>query len=794
MRDRFFRFVLDHPIVVILLSVLLVFGAAKKAPDYLMSFKSDYRVFFSEENPQLTAFETMQNVYSKTDNVAFIVSPKDGNVFKPDTLAAIYELTELSWQIPFSTRVDSLTNFQHTWSEEDDLIVEDLVLDPTTISTEDMPRIKEVAISEPMLLNKLVSPSGHVTVVNVTVQLPGENPIVEIPQAVSKVREIKDNFIAAHPDLEVRLSGMVMMNNSFSEAAMNDQTTLVPLMFLIVIVGMIILLRTISGTIATVVIILFSILSTLGLAGWSGMFMTGPSASAPTMILTLAVADCVHILTTMFYEMRRGVEKRQAITDSLRINFQPIFLTSATTAIGFLSLNFSDSPPFRDLGNMVAVGVMLAFVFSVTVFPAILRLLPMKVKQLEEGQNDTMHKLADFVIGKRRVLLPGMAAIMAAFILLVPLNKLNDDFVQYFDETVPFRQATDYMRDNLSGMTTMEIAIETNESSGINDPGVLKTVGDLTDWLRAQPETDHVNSISDTLKRLNKNMHGDDQSFYTLPTDRELSAQYLLMYELSLPYGLDLNNQLNVDKSSTRLITTFQNLTSTEQIELEERIYNWVAENAPQYKVSIASPTLMFAHIGQRNIYSMLLGTSVALVLISILLGFALRSVKFGLISLIPNLAPAAMGFGLWYLIDGQIGLALSVVAGMTLGIVVDDTVHFLSKYLHARRDRGKGPQEAVGYAFGSVGRALWITTFVLFAGFMVLAQSSFKVNADMGLLTGLTIVIALIVDFLFLPPLLMKLDKSAEPSTETNATSDNTTHSDNTKKGDDNESVNQPA
>lgn len=795
MRDRFFRFVLDHPFVVILLSVLFVFGAAKKAPDYLMSFKSDYRVFFSEENPQLTAFESMQKVYSKSDNVAFIISPKDGNVFKQETLAAIYELTEESWQVPFSTRVDSVTNYQHTWSEEDDMIVEDLVLDPADITAEDLPRIKEVATSEPLLVNKLVSPSGHVTVVNVTVQLPGVDPIVEVPQVVTKVRELKDNFVATYPDHEVRLSGMVIMNNSFSESAMGDQQTLVPLMFLIVIVGMIILLRTFTGTIATVVVIMLSILSTLGLAGWSGLFMTGPSASAPTMILTLAVADCVHILTTMFYEMRRGVEKRQAISDSLRINFQPIFLTSATTAIGFLSLNFSDSPPFRDLGNMVAVGVMLAFVFSVTVFPAILRLLPMKVKQMEEGQNDTMHKLADFVIGKRRLLLPGMAAIMAGFILLVPMNKLNDDFVQYFDQTVPFRQATDYMQDNLSGMATMEISIETNESSGINDPNVLKTVGDLTDWLRAQPETDHVNSISDTIKRLNKNMHSDDQSYYNLPTERELSAQYLLMYEMSLPYGLDLNNQLNVDKSSTRVIATFQNMTSTEQIELEERIYGWFAENAPQYEVSIASPNLMFAHIGQRNIYSMLIGTSVALVLISILLGFALRSVRFGLISLIPNLAPAAMGFGLWFLIDGQIGLALSVVAGMTLGIVVDDTVHFLSKYLHARRDRGKDTKAAVDYAFASVGRALWITTFVLFAGFMVLAQSTFKVNADMGLLTGLTILIALVVDFLFLPPLLMKLDKSKEPSTETNNSStDNTANSDNTIKGDNNESVKQPA
>lgn len=787
MRERFFRIVLNHPFLVILLSVLFVVGATAGAKNLV--FKSDYRVFFSEENPQLTAFESMQKIYSKSDNVAFIISPEDGNVFKPDTLAAIYEITDESWQVPYSTRVDSITNYQHTWSEEDDMIVEDLVLDPEAISDADMPRIKSIATSEPLLVNKLISSEGHVTVVNVTVQLPGENPVVEVPEVVSKVREIRDNFIAAHPDMKVHLSGMVMMNNSFAEASINDNATLVPIMFAVVIFGMIFLLRTFSGTFATVIVIFFSIFATMGLAGWTGFFLTGPSSSAPIMILTLAVADCVHILTTMFYEMRRGVEKRKAIADSLKINFQPIFLTSATTAIGFLSLNFSDSPPFRDLGNMVAAGVMLAFIFSVTVFPAILRLLPMTVKQIEEDESDTMHQLADFVIGKRRVLFPAMAAIMIGIVMLVPLNKLNDDFVKYFDQTVPFRQATDYMQDNLSGMATMEISIETGESSGINDPVLLKTIGDLTDWLRAQPETDHVNSISDTIKRLNKNMHGDDESYYKLPTDRELSAQYLLMYEMSLPYGLDLNNQLNVDKSSTRVTATFKNMTSTEQIELESRIYSWFENYAPQYDVAIASPNLMFAHIGQRNIYSMLIGTSIALILISILLGFALRSVKFGFISLIPNLAPAAMGFGVWFLIDGQIGLALSVVAGMTLGIVVDDTVHFLSKYLHARRERGKDTHAAVGYAFGSVGRALWITTFVLFAGFMVLAQSSFKVNADMGLLTGLTILIALIVDFLFLPPLLMKLDKSETPVAE-----DNTTDSETMIEGDENEPVNQPA
>lgn len=764
MRNRLFRTVLDYPILVILFTTALVVAAAMGAQNLV--FKSDYRVFFSEENPQLKAFEAMQKVYNKSDNVAFVLAPEDGKVFTPQALAAVYQLTEEAWQVPYSTRVDSITNFQHTRAEEDDMIVEDLVLDPEAITQADMPRLKAIALGEPQLYKKLISPDAHVTVVNITVQLPGENPVVEVPEVVSKAREMKAAFEAANPGIKVYLSGIVMMNNSFAESSLNDNATLVPLMFGVVILAMILLLRTFSGTFATVIIIAFSIVTTMGMAGWTGFYLTGPNASAPTMILTLAVADCIHILTTMFYEMRHGVKKEQAILDSLRINYQPILLTSVTTAIGFLSMNFSDSPPFRDLGNMVAFGVMMAFVFSVTVFPAMLQLLPIKVQQIEDGDKDLMQKLSEFVISKRRVLLPAMAAGMIALISFLPNNTLNDDFVKYFDTSVPFRQATDFMQDNLSGMTTLEIAVDTGESSGINNPNFLAVLGQFSDWLRIQPEVDHVNTLSDTLKRLNKNMHGDDEAYYKLPADQELSAQYLLLYEMSLPYGLDLNNQLNVDKSATRLIVTLQNMTSNELIGVEERIQQWFTLNAPTYKVDVASPNLMFSHISQRNIESMLVGITVALILISVLLGIALRSLRFGLISLLPNLAPAAMGFGLWFLIDGQVGLGLSVVAGMTLGIVVDDTVHFLSKYLHARRDRGKTSKAAVGYAFGSVGKALWVTTLVLVAGFMVLAQSSFKINADMGLLTALTILIALIVDFLFLPPLLMKLDDDGSVNT----------------------------
>jgi len=765
MRNKLYNFVGKNPFWVILIcltfTVLAGMGAQK------LEFKNDYRVFFSEENPQLTAFESMQKIYAKSDNVSFVVAPKDGNVFTKQHLSALKGLTKASWQVPYSTRVDSVTNFQYTYAEEDDMIVEDLVMSTKGLTSDKLEKIKQIAISEPLLVNKIISTTGHVSVVNVTVQLPGIDPMVETPEVAKSVRAIQAKFLAENPEIDIYLSGMIMMNTSFGESSISDGSTLIPLMFLVVIVTIGLLLRTITGTVSTVLIIIMSIATTMGLAGWLGFYLTGPSSSAPTMIMTLAVADCIHILTSMFYEMRQGADKRTAIARSIKINLQPIFLTSVTTAIGFLSMNFSDSPPFRDLGNLVAIGVMLAFVFSVTVFPALLTVLPVRVKKQSEKKKDIMAKLADFVIAKRKVLLPLTSVFIIASVMFIPNNELNDDFVKYFDESVPYRAATDFMQENLSGMMVVEISVKTGQSSGINDPKYLRSVSDFSDWLRDRPETDHVNTITDTLKRLNKNMHGDDPSWYKLPDSQEMSAQYLLLYEMSLPYGLDLNNQLDVDKSSSRIVATFKNMTSNELINVEQEMIAWFAKHAPQYEVDFASPSLMFAHIGQRNITSMLIGTVLALILISILLGVALKSWRFGLISLLPNLAPAAIAFGLWGILSGQVGLGLSVVIGMTLGIVVDDTVHFLSKYIHARREKNATAEQAVHYAFDNVGRALWITTFVLVAGFTVLAQSSFKMNADMGFLTALTIFIALVVDFLFLPPLLILLDKSKHKSKE---------------------------
>ncbi|RDE22778.1 RND family transporter [Motiliproteus coralliicola] len=765
--DAFYRQLLRFRLLVVLVAIGLVLAAAFGAQKLV--FKSDYRVFFGKENPQLKNFERMQKTFAKSDNALFILAPQDGNVFSPEVIEAMAWLTEQSWQLPYSTRVDSITNFQHTYAEEDDMIVEDLVFDPEALDDAEVQRIRQIALNEPLIVNRLLSPDARVAAVNVNVQLPGINLVEEVPEVVVGVRALRDQLVERYPQIDVYLSGMVMMNNTFAEASLNDSATLVPLMFLAVILLIGILVRTIGGLVATLVIIITSIAGAMGLAGWYGLFLTGPSASAPTIILTLAVADCVHILTTFYHEMRSGVEQRQALINSLKINTQPVILTSVTTAIGFLTMNFSDSPPFADLGNIVAVGVMLACVLALTLFPAMLALMPLKATARPENHNTAMDRIACFVICRRKPLLWVSVTLVLITIAQIPRNELNDDFVKYFDQSVEFRQAADFSDQHLTGMGILEIELSSGESSGINNPTYLQQAEDLANWLRQQPEVVHVNSLTDIMKRLNRNMHGDDPSYHRLPDNRELAAQYLLLYEMSLPYGLDLNNQINVDKSAIRLIATCRNLTSKQNIDLERRTKQWLAENTPELKSTIASPSLMFAHIGKRNIKSMLSGTLTALVLISVLLGCALRSLKFGLISLAPNLIPAGLAFGLWGMWVGEVGLALSVVTGMTLGIIVDDTVHFLSKYLHARRERNDSTQQAIVYAFHSVGKALWITTLVLSVGFLILSMSTFKVNADMGLLTAITIVIALVVDFILLPILILLFDKESSPTSSDN-------------------------
>ena len=742
---------------IILFSLALVFLIASGASN--IGFSSNYRVFFSADNEQLVAFETLQNTYSKSDNLLIVLEPEDGNVFTRSTLAAIQDLTERSWQLPYSTRVDSITNFQHTEADGDDLVVADLVENPASA---DLEKVRAIALNEPLLLHRLISEKAHVSAVNTTVQLPQLSEL-EIPELVAEARDMVAKFEADYPEINVYLTGSVMLGNAFAESAQNDMTTLFPVMFIIIVVTLWLLLRSIPGTVSTVMVILLSILTAMGLFGWLGWTLTGPTTAAPTVIMTMAVADSVHILVTFLFNMRQGMAKAEAMQESIRINFQPVFITSLTTVVGFLTMNFSEVPPFRDLGNTVAMGVIAAFFLSVFFLPALMMVLPVKESKQANRKQQAIDGIARFVIAKRKGILISTALLTVGIFAAIPLNIVNDDFVGYFKNSVEFRQDTDFTADNLSGIYTIEYSLLSGQAGGISQPEFLRQVQEFAEWLKTHEEVVHVETITEIFKRLNKNMHADQHEYFKLPDDNELAAQYLLLYEMSLPYGLDLNNQLNVDKSSVKLTIVLKNIPSVRTLELEQEFADWLKANTDIPEFYAASPNIMFSHIGKRNVDSMVAGVSYALLLICLIMILVLRSVKLGLISLIPNLIPIGAAFGLWGIFNGSIGISVGTATGMILGIVVDNTVHFLSKYQRAKREKSYTSEQAVSYAFATVGTALWVTTFVLVAGFLVLALSEFNMNAHMGIFTSLTITLALIFDFIALPALLLKLDKERQ-------------------------------
>lgn len=762
MAEKYTDFVLRWRGTVILLTVLLTaltgFGFTQ------LKFETDYRIFFSEENPQLNAFDALQKVYGKRDNLMIGLAFANGDVFTRENLALIETLTERAWQTPYSRRVDSIANFQHTYAEGDDLIVEPLVDDARSMSQAQIARVRDIALNDPFLVDRLVSREGHVAAVNITMNLPSDAGPEQL-ETVAWVREnLKQWAQAQQPGLETQLIGETMMMQSFFEAMVHDATALFPLMYAVILVLMAVLLRSVWSIVATTVVIILSTMVSVSVAGLLGIPMGPMAGIVPLVVLTLAVADSIHILATLFQQMRAGLEKRQAIVEAMRVNMQPVFLTSLTTVIGFLSLNFNESPPFRFMGNMVAIGVTGAFIYSVTTLPALLSYLPLRPPTTRDRETRLMDWFAALAVRERNAIGVGFLIFLVFMGFALTLNRYNDTFTRYFDPEMTFRQDLEFLSKNLTGIMQVHHSIDAGEEGGAFEPDYLAQLDELAQWYDHQPGILHVESFTQIIKRINRTLHQEDPLYYTTPRDREEAAQYTLLYEFSLPYGLDMNNILNLSRSATRLTVTFGNVDSADIVDTEARAHEFAEQQLPAVSVGEGvGPSVMMGHLGRRNTEAMVPGMVLAVVLISVTVLIALRSAKLGVLSFFTILLPSVVTFGLWGMIDGNIGVMAASVVAIALGIVVDSNVHFFSKYQRARREQLLATPEAVLYAFRTVGVAIGVNSLILALGFALLAESWIKPNQDMGILTAIAIVYSLLQTYLLLPILLLIFDR--EPS-----------------------------
>jgi hypothetical protein len=735
-----------------------------------LTFNVDPSVYYDTQSPNYKVLKDIEDTYGKPDNIVIILHAQNGTVYNRENLALLEEITNEAWKLPYVSRVDSVSNHNHSWSEDDEMFVEALGEEIEDKSTTQLQQIKRIALGSPELRNRLTSANGEMALIRCTLVLPSSNKKLAETEISEAAQALVKRFEKANPDIDILLSGGAIHNYETDATLGHDMQHSMPLMYAVIFSLLGLLLRSFSAMIMIMVVTLTSCLSAFGLSSIFGVSLNTMSISALNIIITVTIAHCVHIHIGFMQKFRTGISKLEAIRESLALNMIPITLTSITTMLGFLSMNFSKMPPARDLGNISAIGVITAFILTMTLVPLLLKLLPFKQPATtQDSVTDRLMGSLSHTVVRKRGMLFGICALLTLIMLpLASTNIMNDRFTESIKLPNQYRSDNTKMDKHFGGMYSIEYNFEAQGEGGISEPEYLNALDKFVSWLREQPNVKSVHAYSDLIKRLNQNMHNDDPSYYTIPKTRDEAAQYQLLFEMSQPMGSDMNNTITPEKNATRLIVALPSTDTRDLIELHQRADIWVAENMPEYMhKSGGSLSVLWAYIAQKAVFDGIKGALFALTLISIILIIVFRSVKIGLISLIPNLLPMAFGYGIWALMNGQITMIQTLVMSLTIGIVVDDTVHFLSKYLRARNNLKMDQANAVRFAFKSVGSALLITTLILMTGFGMMLGSSFIPNSNMGMMTMFILGSALFLDFFMLPPLLMLLDKKTDYSDE---------------------------
>ncbi|WP_454765230.1 efflux RND transporter permease subunit [Cupriavidus campinensis] len=742
---------------VILASVILCLAAS--AGLARIAFSSDYRDFFRPDDPQLLANEALRDAYADDNQALVAFVPKDGTVFTPRVLDAMARFTEQAWRLPHVRRVDSLTNHQHAEASGDDLRVRPLYRPDAGRTPEAMAAIRTIALSEPLLVKRLVSPDGTVAGVSISFTLPAPTEL-SLPEAVKGLRALMAETRALTPEVRIMATGGVLLDNAFDEEAKADLATLTPLMYALILVVMFVALRSVFGVAAAMLATTLSIFAALGMAGWLGVKLTAISVSTPTILTTIAVANCLHMIVYTIRRMGAGASRHDAVREAVAANAPIMLVACGTDALGFFSMCLSDVPPIASFGVMLGIGAIVVLALSVSFLPACLAVLPITGQPAMLRQGHAIGRMAGALVAWRRPVFIAVALLNLVAAWFVTRNQLEDNFVDYFSPAVEFRRDTDFIQSHLSGVHTVYYSIPAGATETVASAGYLRDLDRFANWLREQPEVFHVGSLADVVKRVHRTLHDDEPAAYRIPDDDLTAAQSLLVYELSLPPGLDLNDQIRIDRSATKLTVVLHDTTSAALVAFDQRVQDWMHANLPPgMRAAGTGPSVMFSRIGEMNVAGTLKGYVLQIVLISVVIGLVLRSVRLGFASLLPNVLPSLMAFGLWGAFVGHVGLSVAVVGVLTYGIIVDDTIHSVFKYHRARTVLGLSPRAAVENAYSISGMAVLFTTSVLVAGFGVLIFSHFDLNADMGIMSVVTIALAAIVDLVLLPPLLFAID-----------------------------------
>jgi len=760
--------IVKHRISIMVFSLIVLLSSVMGLKNLYFDGSTD--IWFLQDDPVLLEYQKLKQRFENNEFLVVGIEALEGDkdVLKQKTMQAIEKMTDFLEEHASVSKVASLSKFEYIHSKDDYLYVDDLVpieAEDFNLSPEQWDKIREILKKQKMAQGLLFSKDLRHTAISARVVeqafYKGEGSAKNI-----LVTDFKD-FLKQHnlenQGFKLYLSGSAVISESYFISSMDDQMIIYPLLITLILVFLYIVFRTWAGVLFPYMVVLSTALFTFGLLGFSGWPMNMLNSTMPTILTVIALADSVHIMLGFYAARNSGDNPQQAAATTIKKYFKPCLYTTITTALGFMALATSQLAPVFELGVLMPAGVLAAFFFSVFTLPATLSYIegkPEKAKRLVETgfAFTSIHKLTDLVKRKNRLIVYCYLFFMLPVLYFCSTIVIDTNFVRNFKEDSTLRQGLEYFDQSFKGSLTLEFMLDSGKEGGIKEPEFMQRALNFQQYVSALEGSGKANSMINYLLKINKVLHNDDESYYKVPETRNMVGQYLLLYSNSGPEE-DLSDLMTFDGRFMRVAVNFEVAPSSVTKARVNKILEHIEKNYQDLNISTTGRAVLFNKMDVYVLEGLISSFSLAVLIVALCFVVLLRSVKYGLMLMIPNLTPILIAGGLMGLFHIYMDFSTLMIAAVTLGIAVDDTIHISTQYLEAR-NKQLPHLKAIEFAMHTSGPALISTSIILIVGFSALCLSSFVPTIYTGFLGCAVILFALLSDLVFLPAV-MQMKKS---------------------------------
>jgi predicted RND superfamily exporter protein len=731
-------------------------------------FEGSYRIWFDKDSNIIKEYDEFRGNFSGDDTffVAFSENSNKNTIFNPKAINTISELTYQFEDIDGVDDVSSLTNYNYMSDENDNFRVEEFIEDYD--DTQELLSKQKIALKDNLILNQLISKDGKTTAIAIRLSEDiGSDEEVNI-HVFEQIKSIT-NKMKSTTGYDFYISGNPAITASLVLVSQRDAMILMPLAVVIVVAILFLLFRSFVGVVVPSIVIVFTFLTVLSIQMILGYKLNNFTVNIPSFVSAIAIADAMHLyLAWVYYKLKsksqnnsiKNTNNKECVRLALSNNILPIFFTSLTTAIGFASLGLSQIEPISTLGIAISSSAFLAFIFSITVAPALLLILKddYKVKELKFLNLLHTKGYGKFISNNDKKI---VAIFMLLFIIIgygLNYTKVDSNSIKYFNKDTVVRSGSDYIQDHLTGAMIYEIIIDSGSKDGIKNREFLSTIEKFENELYANfPNVRFSTSIKDILVRMQKVLNPNNKDF--LPQSQNLIAQYLLLYNMNLPQGKTTNDKIDSEYSKIRLTINSDIQDTSKDLAMISWINNWWKNNT-KYSSEVQGQTTIFAYMQKSVSDTLIVSIGFTLIIVLSLMLLIFKNLKMTMLFILPNIAPIVLVAGLMGYAGITIDIGVAISASVILGIAVDDSIHFFSKYFQAKENLKLNFEDSIDYVIQNSANAMILTTFILSFTFAIFLLSSFIPNNNFAIVTITALNIALMLDLVLLPALLSLMNK----------------------------------